>query len=577
MISQACDNEQGLRATEFVSFSKSSNVRRLFAVAALTAGVFCLLSPCAAQNSSARPANRRRQIPPRSEQKAGLLAEGTAALERGDATTAKKSFERVLSADPADVTAHTYLGIIADREGDAAEAEKQFAAAARLAPGSASARNNYGGILIKLNRARDAAREFTAALAIDARQPDALVNLAQIRFAEGTPEGLRAASDLFARAYADAPDAALARAQTITALRLGKRDAARNYYREYAARAIGADASKESSTDAAGHAELGGALYEAGLLSEAEAELDAALALDAANTDAALRRAQVYLARKDLPAAGHTLEAALTRGMDAAPVYALLAEIYAQGGQFEKSIPLMRQAIGRDPQSESYRSRYGIMLTSALAPAAAEIRLKEALQTFPDSSKLWFALGLAYFKSSKNEEARRAFSRSAELDPRYAPAYAYLGMTHAETGDYHGAVALYEQSLRENDKLAVVHYLIANALLNEPTADAARIEAELKRAAALDGTFAPSFLTLGKLYIRAERWADAVEQLQRAVGLDANLAEAYYQLGRAYSRLKRTAEAQAALATFKTLSEAQKEKAQNDQREIARRLADVRF
>jgi tetratricopeptide (TPR) repeat protein len=553
----------------------SMSIAKLIGTGCLLAapGFMCLPPHCAAQTTS----TQRRQAPARGAEKERLLAAGAAALESGDIDAAKKTFEQVLRADASDVTAHTYLGVIADGANDVAEAEKHFAMAARLAPASASAHNNYGAVLLKLKHPKEAAVEFTAALKLDAQQPDALVNLAQIHFANGTPADLRTAADLFARALAIKPDASLARALTVVALRLNNAAAAQNYYREYTTRLAGSPAQNGATDNAAARAELGGALYEAGLLPEAEAELTAALALDPAQTDAVVRLAQVYLARKDIPAAGRMLEAALARGLDAAPVYALLAEVYEQSGHYENAIPAMRLAIQRDPQSEHYRFRYGMLLTSALAPAAAEIRLKEALQAFPTSSKLWFALGLAYFKSSKNDDARQAFARAIELDPKYAPAYAYLGMTHVELGQYAEAIKLYEQSLQANGKLAVVHYLIANTLLNEQNADAARIEAELKQAVALDPTFAPSHLTLGKLYNRMERWAEAVAQLQQAVALDADLAEAYYQLGRAYGRLKRTAEAQAVLAKFKTLSEAQKEKRQNEQREIARRLADVRF
>ncbi|HEY1404222.1 MAG TPA: tetratricopeptide repeat protein, partial [Pyrinomonadaceae bacterium] len=61
------------------------------------------------------------------------------------------------------------------------------------------------------------------------------------------------------------------------------------------------------------------------------------------------------------------------------------------------------------------------------------------------------------------------------------------------------------------------------------------------------------------------------------VALDPNSAETHYQLGRVYTRQKRTAEAQAALAVFKRLNEGQKEQAQNERKEIVRRLANVHF
>ena len=68
--------------------------------------------------------------------------------------------------------------------------------------------------------------------------------------------------------------------------------------------------------------------------------------------------------------------------------------------------------------------------------------------------------------------------------------------------------------------------------------------------------------------MRAERWAEAVAELEKVTRLDPNVAEAYYQLGRAYVRLKRTADAQAALATFKRLSETQKEREETELREV---------
>jgi superkiller protein 3 len=316
---------------------------------------------------------------------------------------------------------------------------------------------------------------------------------------------------------------------------------------------------------------------EAGLLQEAETELNAAVQLDPASADAVVKLAHVYLARKDIPAAGRTLEAAVARGLDAAPVYALLAEVYDQSGRPDHAIPAMRLAIQRDPQSEKYRFAYGLLLTNASAPGAAVIRLEEALKAFPDSPRLWFALGLAHYKNNINAKAEEAFKRAAELDPNFAPAFAYLGMVRLQVGDYAGGVSLYEKALQVDPKLAVVHYLIADALLKQSDADAARIESHLKRAIEMDATFAPARLALAKLFMRGERWADAVAALEGVVKLDPNEAEAYYQLGRAYVRLQRTEDARTAMATFKSLSETQKEKTQNEQREIVRRLADVRF
>jgi tetratricopeptide (TPR) repeat protein len=217
------------------------------------------------------------------------------------------------------------------------------------------------------------------------------------------------------------------------------------------------------------------------------------------------------------------------------------------------------------------------MLTETGAPAAAVIRLNESLEKFPESPRLWFALGLAHFKSGKNDEAARAFTRVVSLNPKFAPALAYLGMTYIELGRYDEAVKLYEQALAIDASAGIVNYLVADALLKQNSADMARVESHLVRAVRSDETFAPARLALAKVHLRDNRLTEAVAELERVVRLAPDLAEAHYQLGRVYGRLKRTTEAQTALANFKRLNEAQKEQAQNERREIVRRLADVRF
>jgi len=503
-----------------------------------------------------------------------LVANGVEALERNDSVAARTNFQKALAVNPADVSAHTYLGVMADGMGELREAERHFAAAVANAPSSPAARNNYGAILLKLSRPKEAALQFEMSLRLDKDQRNALTNLAQIRFSEGAPDGWRTARELFERAYALKPDAGVARALMVIALLLKDRETAARYYPEYSTLL---EKSTNSITTATGREELGAALLEGGLFKEAVNELNAALRANPLNTEAILRLAKAYLGLNDVPAAGRTLEAAVARGINAAPVYVLLASVYEQSGHLENAIPAMRLAIERDSQSEEYRYSYGLLLTRALAPEAAVIRLKEALETFPHSARLWLALGLAHFKAGRNDDAARALTHTIELDPKIATAHAYLGMTYVETGQSDEAIKHYEQALAINPRLGVVNYLIAESLLKKASADTDRIESELVRAIKLEPSFAPARLTLGKLYARTNRLEEAARELESVIKLDSNLAEAYYQLGRTYIRLKRTKEAETTLVTFKQLSEAQKAQGQKDRKDIVSRLANVLF
>lgn len=537
--------------------------------------IFTSLALIEALSLEARASLRLFQSTATQERVAALLSEGVAALERDDAAAAKASFERVLEIDRNNSDAHTYLGVLADRAGRLEEAERHFSAAAIAAPLSPQARNNHGAILLRMGKTRQAAAQFEISLRLDKNQPSALVNLAQIRFASDTPESLRQAQELFERAWNIAPDAEIARSLVVVALRLNDTASAAQRFRSYIEQVNARNAG--GAFDPALREELGAALLAAGLTTEAIEELSAAASAAPNNVKTLLLLSRAYLVRKDIPSAGRTLESALARGVESAPLYAALADVYEQSGHIENAIPAMRLAIERDPQNEFYRFRYGMLLTDTKAPAAAVIRLQEALQTFPRSQKLWFALGIAYFSDHKNSEAAGAFEQALKIDPKFAPALAYLGMMQTEQGQYAEAVTFYERAIAVDEKLAIAHYLAADALLKETSADNARAERHLLRSISLDKSFAPAQLALGKLYQRQNRFQDAAAQFEQVVKLAPDLAEAHYQLGRIYTRLKRTQEAQAELATFKRLSDEQKEQSQAERQEIVRRLANVRF
>jgi len=291
---------------------------------------------------------------------------------------------------------------------------------------------------------------------------------------------------------------------------------------------------------------LGQTLREKGRLDEAITELKSALAFDAANPDVVV-----------------------------AQIYATLAEVYEAGGQFENAIPAMRLAVQRDPQNEAYHFRYGLLLTDSHAPAAGIIRLQEALKQFPNSARLWLALGIAQFTRGQNVEAESSFKQSLALDAKMVPALAYLGVTYAERGFYEKAIDFYDQAIALNSQIAALHYLAADTMLRVSTPDTARAEKYLQRALEIDPNLAPAYLTWARLYLRTNRFSEAAPLLARAVSLQPDSVEGHYQLSRVLVKLGRPDEANRELAIFKQLSEKQNDR--NESREIVRRLANVRF
>lgn len=501
-----------------------------------------------------------------------LLAETTAALQTGDFARAKLMLRQVLSITPRDSAANTLAGIVADKENDLQSAEKHFALAAKVAPESPETRNNYGAILLRLGRKKEAAAEFTASLSMNPNQLSALINLAQIRAFEGNSAVAR---DLFEKAKALAPDAEILRSLVIISLGLKEKERAAREFTEYAA--LTAESALGDRNNKTRDVSLAEALLAGGLPVEAKQELESLLSIENQNVAALILLSKVFLQQKNIPAAGQLLESAVAGGVDDAKVYLALAEVYEVGGYPENAIPAMRRAIQKEPKNDFYRSRYGLLLVNSKAPAAAIVRIEEALKEFPDSPSLWFALGIAQFDDNKISEAGKAFEKALAIDSKLVPALAYLGAVLVEQARYADAVKIYEQAIVLNGKVSLLYYLLGDTLLKMTDVDEKRIEAALKRAAELDANLTSAHLTLGRLYVRQSRWTEAAASLERAAKLEPERSETFYQLGRVYARLKRTDESKATLERFKQLNETQKQQKEVDRRELVRRLANVRF
>ncbi len=501
------------------------------------------------------------------------LTETTAALQAGDFVRAKTILQKVLLIAPRNAAANTLAGIVADKENNLAKAEKHFALAAKTAPDAPDARNNYGAILVKLGRKKEAAAEFAASLAVNPNQVSALVNLAQIRIAEND---LAAARDLFEQAVIIAPDTEILRSLLLISLGLREKERAVREYNEYTA-ALKADSAALGTGNKTRGAALAEALLAGGLPDEAKQELELILSNENKNVAALILLSKVYLQQKNIAAAGRLLESAVAGGADEAKIYLALAEVYEAGGYPENAIPAMRRAIAKEPKNDFYRSRYGLLLVNTKAPAAAIVRIEEALKEFPDSPSLWFALGIAQFDDNKISEAGRAFEKALAIDSKLVPALAYLGAVLVEQARYDDAVKIYEQAIKLNSKVALLYYLLGDTLLKITGADEKRIEFALERATELDANLTSAYLTLGRLYVRQSRWTKAAAALEQAAKLEPERAETQYQLGRVYVRLKRVDESRTILEKFKQLNDSQKQQKEVDRRELIRRLANVRF
>ena len=153
--------------------------------------------------------------------------------------------------------------------------------------------------------------------------------------------------------------------------------------------------------------------------------------------------------------------------------------------QYSESAKAYQQALDRDPNSNDALS--GLMNTylahneTDKAVGAANAQIAKS----PNSSNFYDLLGTALFNRKKDlDGAEAAFKKAAALDNHDADALLKLGQVEVAKGSPDQAIAIYQQSLKNNPR--------------EPM----------------------FYILMGELYERKQDWADAKDAYQKALEIN---------------------------------------------------------
>ena len=114
-----------------------------------------------------------------------LNAYGIALADVGRSDEAMRQFEKVLSIDRSNATAHQNRGIVELRRGNVDRAEQSLQAALAIDPGMPLALNTLGVVYARTGRTDQAIENWRKAVALDPRLYDALFNLAVVSGQKG--------------------------------------------------------------------------------------------------------------------------------------------------------------------------------------------------------------------------------------------------------------------------------------------------------------------------------------------------------------------------------------------------------
>jgi tetratricopeptide (TPR) repeat protein len=266
--------------------------------------------------------------------------------------------------------------------------------------------------------------------------------------------------------------------------------------------------------------------------------------------------------------AGQAQEAAAAAGAGLAmspadpQLLSLFGAASAAAGQLEPAVAALRKATEVAPTDERHYVDLAALCVEHDAFDLALEVVNAGLANIPGSSRLYTMRGAIRAERGDVDEAMRDFEQASALSPDRLYGSVGLSLVLRQADRLPEAITLLRRKLAGHPRDATLNYLLADVLLRtdpDPASpESAEARAALQRALQARPDFAKAHAALGRLRLRADEVASAVDELRVAVGLDPNDRLALNQLVLAYGRLGRQEDAAAVAAQLKKLLETER-------------------
>jgi tetratricopeptide (TPR) repeat protein len=246
------------------------------------------------------------------------------------------------------------------------------------------------------------------------------------------------------------------------------------------------------------------------------------------------------------------IEAVLAPSLAAEP-QALLGAIEFVGGRMNQAVQAFRRSESITPLDDHDRFTLAMALVNLGDVKGSRAELTRLNQSHPDQSIYLYWLARLDYGQRLYDEAVEKLNRVVRLDPDSVRGYDNLGLSFDMMGLTDEAQSAFAKAVILNRKLPAPspwppHNLGYLKLRLQQYAEA---EENLREALKYDPRFALAHYHLGRVLENEGKDDAAIDEYKAAAALDAKLAEPLYSLGRLYGRHGRAAEAESALAEYK--------------------------
>jgi tetratricopeptide (TPR) repeat protein len=200
-------------------------------------------------------------------------------------------------------------------------------------------------------------------------------------------------------------------------------------------------------------------------------------------------------------------------------LHQMLAQSCLQAKKYSCALAEYRQILEQDPNSVAAHMLSGEALDGLGRTVEAIPEFQAAAKAGPQEPNVNFGLGYLYWKLHKYDEAKEAFERELDIDPKNAQALAYLGDIELKRNAPEKALPLLNKAIQTRNDIRI------------------------------------AYLDIGVILMDQKRHSEALPALLRAEKLDPGQPDAHYRLARLYREMGNAAESQKEFAKVRELHE----------------------
>ncbi len=216
--------------------------------------------------------------------------------------------------------------------------------------------------------------------------------------------------------------------------------------------------------------------------------------------------------------------------------------------------PKPHQTEKETVQNASYYYKIGLSYLNSGNNSQALYYLNKAYKINPDDPEILNALGIAYSNVGETEKAKNMLLKAIEKNPDRAETYTNLGALLAKEKQYKQALWYFEKAV-ENPNYMKKDVAIYNiALIYKHLGNMKLYEENLKKALSYNAFLLPAYISLGELYLKENRYEDALNVFLTAKEKGLINPQIYFGLGRVYAEMGQYDEAKEYLLKAKKIS-----------------------